>query len=168
MLTLPLRAMGALACLALPAFAAEPAKPSDIPVESFFRRAEFTQMTLAPDGQKLAAIVPRQGRGNLVVIDLEKGTRNVITNFSSVDVVRAYWADYQRLCMRVADGQEVTVRSRRGAIRLPARASAAVSPGSVFIPFHFREAAANVLTTDALDPHGKIPEFKFCAVRIEA
>jgi len=66
-----------------------------------------------------------------------------------------------------ADGQEVTVRSKRGAIRLPAKASASVQPGSVFIPFHFREAAANVLTNDALDPYGKIPEFKFCAVRLE-
>jgi formate dehydrogenase major subunit len=37
----------------------------------------------------------------------------------------------------------------------------------VFIPFHFREAAANVLTIDAIDPFGKIPEFKFCAVRLE-
>lgn len=68
----------------------------------------------------------------------------------------------------IADGQEVTVRSRRGAIRLPAHASPAVQPGSVFIPFHFREAAANVLTNDALDPFGKIPEFKFCAVTLEA
>lgn len=67
----------------------------------------------------------------------------------------------------VRDGQLVTVRSRRGAIRLPARASDAVTPGSVFIPFHFREAAANVLTIDELDPYGKIPEFKFCAVRVE-
>ncbi len=67
----------------------------------------------------------------------------------------------------LADGRPVTVRSRRGAIRLPARASTAVPPGSVFVPFHFREAAANVLTIDELDPDGKIPEFKFCAVRIE-
>jgi len=42
------------------------------------------------------------------------------------------------------------------------------TPGSCFIPFHFREAAANVLTIDEIDPFGKIPEFKFCAVRIEA
>ena len=67
----------------------------------------------------------------------------------------------------IPDGQEVTVRSKRGAIRLPARASDGVQPGSLFIPFHFREAAANVLTNDALDPYGKIPEFKFCAVRVE-
>jgi formate dehydrogenase major subunit len=68
----------------------------------------------------------------------------------------------------VVDGAPVTVRSRRGHIRLPARAADAVMPGNVFIPFHFREAAANVLTIDTLDPHGKIPEFKFCAVRIES
>jgi formate dehydrogenase major subunit len=67
----------------------------------------------------------------------------------------------------IADGSTVTVRSRRGAIELPARSSEAVSPGCVFIPFHFREAAANVLTIDELDPFGKIPEFKYCAVRIE-
>ena len=65
------------------------------------------------------------------------------------------------------DGQEVTVRSRRGVICLPARVSDHVQRGSVFIPFHFREAAANVLTNDVLDPFGKIPEYKFCAVKLE-
>ena len=51
---------------------------------------------------------------------------------------------------------------------LPMRISTKTHAGSVFIPFHFREAAANVLTIDEIDPFGKIPEFKFCAVRIEA
>jgi formate dehydrogenase major subunit len=41
------------------------------------------------------------------------------------------------------------------------------TPGTCFMPFHFREAAANLLTIDEIDPMGKIPEFKFCAVRIE-
>jgi formate dehydrogenase major subunit len=41
-----------------------------------------------------------------------------------------------------------------------------VDPGNVFIPFHFREAAANLLTIDALDPTAKIPEYKYCAVRL--
>ena len=68
----------------------------------------------------------------------------------------------------VVDGGRVTVRSRRGEITLPALAGHSVAPGSVFIPFHFREAAANVLTIDQLDPYGKIPEFKFCAVRLES
>lgn len=74
-------------------------------------------------------------------------------------------ADLARL--DIADGQQVRVSSRRGQIELEAQADPSVEPGCVFIPFHFREAAANVLTTDALDPWGKIPEFKFCAVKVE-
>jgi formate dehydrogenase major subunit len=70
--------------------------------------------------------------------------------------------------MGIADGELVVVESRRGAITLTAESSHRVIPGTVFIPFHFREAAANILTIDALDPHGKIPEFKFCAVRVRA
>ncbi|MFW6084429.1 MAG: molybdopterin oxidoreductase family protein, partial [Gemmatimonadota bacterium] len=66
------------------------------------------------------------------------------------------------------DGDQVVVESRRGAIVLEALESRRMDPGTVFIPFHFREAAANVLTIDELDPHGKIPEFKFCAVRLRA
>ncbi|MBQ15633.1 MAG: formate dehydrogenase subunit alpha [Planctomycetaceae bacterium] len=73
--------------------------------------------------------------------------------------------DLQRL--KADDGQELKVTSRRGSIQLSARADRNVQPGSVFIPFHFREAAANTLTNDALDPQGKIPEFKVCAVRLE-
>jgi formate dehydrogenase major subunit len=67
----------------------------------------------------------------------------------------------------VRDGERIRVRSRRGEIVLKARASPRMSRGSVFIPFHFKEAAANLLTIDELDPYGKIPEFKFCAVRVE-
>ncbi len=66
----------------------------------------------------------------------------------------------------VSDGGYVRVASRRGEIMLKARVAERSSPGSVFIPMHFREAAANVLTNPAVDPWGKIPEFKFCAVRI--
>jgi len=64
-------------------------------------------------------------------------------------------------------GDFARIRSRRGAIEIKVRAEPRMAPGSVFIPFHFREAAANVLTIDALDPYGKIPEFKLCAVAIE-
>jgi formate dehydrogenase major subunit len=68
----------------------------------------------------------------------------------------------------IADGQFARVTSRRGSIELEARVSHRETPGSCFIPFHFREAAANLLTIDEIDPVGKIPEFKFCAVRVEA
>ena len=66
----------------------------------------------------------------------------------------------------VADGDRVEVRSRRGSIRLAVHLTTRENRGSVFVPFHFREAAANLLTLDELDPDGKIPEFKFCAVRV--
>jgi formate dehydrogenase major subunit len=59
------------------------------------------------------------------------------------------------------------VTSRRGSIELMVRVSHREQRGNCFIPFHFREAAANLLTIDEIDPVGKIPEFKFCAVRLE-
>jgi formate dehydrogenase major subunit len=66
----------------------------------------------------------------------------------------------------LADGEMARVTSRRGTIVLATRLSHREGRGSCFIPFHFREAAANLLTIDEIDPFGKIPEFKFCAVRI--
>ncbi len=68
----------------------------------------------------------------------------------------------------VRDGDRVRVTSARGSVVLRARLTERECRGAVFIPFHFREAAANLLTLDELDPDGKIPEFKFCAVRVEA
>ncbi|MFO7859156.1 MAG: molybdopterin-dependent oxidoreductase, partial [Ectothiorhodospiraceae bacterium] len=66
----------------------------------------------------------------------------------------------------VADGDWAEVASRRGVIRLRARVRERVARGSVFVPMHFREACANVLTHPAVDPTGKIPAFKYCAVRV--
>jgi formate dehydrogenase major subunit len=67
----------------------------------------------------------------------------------------------------VRPGGLVTVRSRRGEISLYARADAGTPRGAVFIPFAYYEAAANLLTNPVLDPFGKIPEFKYCAVQVE-
>jgi formate dehydrogenase major subunit len=67
----------------------------------------------------------------------------------------------------VGEGDMLRVTSRRGSIEIETRISHRETRGSCFIPFHFREAAANVLTIDEIDPVGKIPEFKFCAVRLE-
>ncbi|HTH95142.1 MAG TPA: formate dehydrogenase subunit alpha [Rhodocyclaceae bacterium] len=63
-------------------------------------------------------------------------------------------------------GEIITVESRRGKIGVYARADAGTPRGSIFIPFAYYEAAANKLTNAALDPFAKIPEFKYCAVRI--
>ncbi|MBO0847681.1 MAG: formate dehydrogenase subunit alpha, partial [Nocardioides sp.] len=65
------------------------------------------------------------------------------------------------------DGDFARVSSRRGTIELATKVSHREAPGNCFIPFHFREAAANLLTIDEIDPFGKIPEFKFCAVKVE-
>jgi formate dehydrogenase major subunit len=73
--------------------------------------------------------------------------------------------DLKRLGL--APGDPVRVTTRRGTIELAARVDRDVPPGLVFIPFCYAEAAANLLTNPALDPFGKIPEFKFCAARVE-
>jgi formate dehydrogenase major subunit len=65
-------------------------------------------------------------------------------------------------------GDMVRVSTRRGTVELNSRQDDAIPDGVVFIPFAFFEAAANKLTNPALDPFGKIPEFKYCAARVEA
>jgi len=68
----------------------------------------------------------------------------------------------------VHEGELVRLTSRRNSMVSAARISDRVAPGQVFVPFHFREAAANLLTNPVLDPYAKMAELKVCAVRIEA
>ncbi len=78
-----------------------------------------------------------------------------------------------RLCSRdmkrlgLNPGDPIRISTRRGIIELKCRVDSAIPEGVVFVPFCFAEAAANVLTNPALDPLGKIPEFKYCAARVE-
>jgi formate dehydrogenase major subunit len=72
--------------------------------------------------------------------------------------------DLERL--GVPPGDTITIESRRGRISLYARADDGMPRGTVFVPFCYYEAAANRLTNPVLDPFGKIPEFKYCAVRV--
>jgi len=67
----------------------------------------------------------------------------------------------------IKNGEFVKVTSRRGEVIVKARITESIKKGVVFMPFHFAEAAANMLTNTALDPYCKIPEFKVCAVKIE-
>ena len=69
--------------------------------------------------------------------------------------------------LHLKNGEQVHVASRRGRITLPVLVTDRISPGVTFIPFHYKEAAANLLTNDALDPDCKIPAAKVCAVRVE-
>ena len=67
----------------------------------------------------------------------------------------------------VKDRQRIRISSRRGTIEVTAEVTDRVPPGQLFVPFHFAEGAANVLTNNVLDPESGIPEFKVCAVRLE-
>ena len=69
--------------------------------------------------------------------------------------------------LSIGDGEPARLVTRRGTIVVQVKVTDRVGPGVVFMPFHFAEAAANVLTVTALDPISKIPEFKVCAVRVE-
>lgn len=66
----------------------------------------------------------------------------------------------------VSAGALVTLRSRRGCLRVLLRLDDGTPDGTGFMPFTYREAAANLRTNPALDPVGKIPEFKYCAVAL--
>ncbi|MFQ5755831.1 MAG: formate dehydrogenase subunit alpha [Acidiferrobacterales bacterium] len=80
-----------------------------------------------------------------------------VASLSSIDLRR----------LGISPGDLVRVVTRRGAIELKSRMDSAIPEGCVFVPFCYAEAAANMLTNPALDPVGKIPEFKFCAARVE-
>jgi len=67
----------------------------------------------------------------------------------------------------IEDGEMIEVRSRRGAVRARAKVTTRSPQGTVFMTFHYAEAAANLLTIDAVDPVAKIPEYKVAAVRLE-
>ncbi|MBI9046252.1 MAG: formate dehydrogenase subunit alpha [Anaerolineaceae bacterium] len=81
-------------------------------------------------------------------------------------LVEVYPDDAEAL--KIMSGDAVRVSSRRGSIVLRAVVTTKTTPGVVFIPFAFAEAAANYLTNDVLDPLAKIPEFKACAVKLES
>ena len=90
----------------------------------------------------------------------------VLDSIEPVPVASLHSEDLRSL--GVPPGGIITVASRRGSIALAARADDGTPRGAVFIPFCFYEAAANLLTNPVLDPFGKIPEFKYCAVRVSA
>ncbi len=69
--------------------------------------------------------------------------------------------------LNVSEGNYLQITSRRGSIKVKAWLTERPSPGVVFVPFHFHEAAVNKLTHGIVDPVAKIPEFKVSAVKIE-
>jgi len=88
---------------------------------------------------------------------IEAADRGPVIEMNPEDVAR----------LHLKDGEQVKVASRRGTITLAVLPTDRISQGVTFIPFHYKEAAANLLTNDACDPECKIPEAKVCAVRVE-
>ncbi len=68
--------------------------------------------------------------------------------------------------LEIRDGENVEVITRRGKVTTPAKVTDNIEKGWLFMPFHFRESPANMLTNDALDPTAKIPEYKVCAAAV--
>ena len=88
---------------------------------------------------------------------------SVLDNIEPYAVAMVHPLDLE--AMGAAPGDVITVASRRGKVVLRARVDEGMPRGSIFLPFCYYEAAANLLTNPALDPVGKIPEFKYCAVK---
>jgi len=67
----------------------------------------------------------------------------------------------------IADGEMVVLESRRGSVSTRVKLTEAVDKRTLFMPFHFLESRANIVTNPALDPIAKIPEYKVCAVKLK-
>ena len=90
----------------------------------------------------------------------------VLNAIEPFPVVHVHPDDLKKLGVEAGDA--VTLESRRGKISTYARQDLGVQPGNLFMAFGYNESAANLITTSALDPFGKIPEVKFCAVKMSA
>jgi len=133
-------------------------------------RASFTPITWKGPQEQPDADYPFVLTTGRVLYQYHTGTMTrrsrVLENADSGPFVELNPGDAEQL--HIKDGEQVHVVSRRGRITLPVLVTDRVEAGVTFIPFHYREAAANLLTNDALDPFCKIPEAKVCAVRLEA
>ncbi|MHC4192106.1 MAG: formate dehydrogenase subunit alpha [Planctomycetota bacterium] len=87
-----------------------------------------------------------------------------INQVSPTGYVEIHSDDARRL--EISSGENVEVITRRGKVTTPARVTSKIEKGWLFMPFHFRESPANMLTNDALDPTAKIPEYKVCAAAV--
>ena len=93
-------------------------------------------------------------------------TRNatVLNALEPLAVVSIHPDDLDKVGAKAGD--LIRIESRRGKVEAKARADYGMQRGTLFMAFCYNEAAANLVTTEELDPFGKIPEFKFCAVRV--
>lgn len=89
--------------LALSGVCAAETVPAEMPVATFFQAPALTSLTFSPNGKYIACLVPYEHRMNLAVIDLEKGTKNLLTNFKDRQATQPSWASNDRILFRVDD-----------------------------------------------------------------
>ena len=87
-----------------------------IPVETLFRKTEYSALTFSPDQKFMAALMPINSRYNLVIIDLEKRNANRVTNFDKADVLRFWWASNDRLLFTTGDTQQFAANAGDGGL----------------------------------------------------
>lgn len=105
---LPLRLTLAAGLVALFALRVSAAPPPELPVSTFFKKPSMTSLRFSPDGKRIACLIPYERRMNLAVIDLEKKTKVLLTNFKDNDVGSLRWVGNDRLIFtQDVDGQEV-------------------------------------------------------------
>ncbi len=132
-------------------------------------KGRFTPLKYRPSAESPSALYPlilTTGRDRY---HFHTGTMTrKVSGLNELDPEALLWinpADAESI--DISDGEKVDVTSRRGSIEIKARITEDTQKGVVFMPFHFAEASANVLTNPALDPVCKTPEFKVCAVKVK-
>jgi formate dehydrogenase alpha subunit len=132
-------------------------------------KGAFTAIDYKPPAEVIDAEYPMWLSTGRTFMHYHSGTMTRVSPTLQHELPEGYVeispADAQ--AMQIKNGERVKVSSRRGEIQIKAKISRKVNRGVVFIPFHFAETAANVLTNPAYDPTAKIPEFKVCAVKVE-
>jgi hypothetical protein len=92
-----------LLCLSFLAAASFCAAAQTVPVEDFFKRPDYSNLKLSPDGTRVAALVPGAKRDRLAVLNIETKTGRPVTNFGDADVLQFYWINDHRLVFNVGD-----------------------------------------------------------------
>ncbi|MEE2717513.1 MAG: formate dehydrogenase subunit alpha [SAR324 cluster bacterium] len=130
-----------------------------------FVPAQFSQADELPDGEYPYVFITGRQLEHWHTGSMTRRA-GVLDAIEPLPVVNIHPSDLDKL--GVEGGTPITVQSRRGQLTAFARGDHGVPEGNVYMAFSYNEAAANLITTDMLDPFGKIPEFKFCAVQLSA
>jgi predicted molibdopterin-dependent oxidoreductase YjgC len=136
--------------------------------DSFARgRGKFHAIDYIPPAESISQGYPLVLTTGRVLEHWHTGTMsrrsNVLTELYPNGVIEMSPSDAAKL--KLVEGDVVVVASKRGRVEVPVHITEKSPPGVVFMSFHWREAAANILTNDALDPLAKIPEYKVSAVK---